>query len=296
MNDVNRDMRPPGTVKVTDAGLNVWEEPGGHGLPKGYKKRFREQVLHALIRVMRRSGWYVHQDPHIVKHYRCLRQDRRRCWYPGGLQCKLELSGRSLKIQFYQNRTPPDNSAGGYYDFNKMERMPYLLRLRTKFEMNRVLTWLVSSFLYEVKPAQRPCDAFNLTADEWMDQHDAARFHDNPIPEYNSKCQDGIVRNGDRVFFLGGYVEQRWGVGIARHHINNMWWIKVGEYEVRNVASFHLSHAVPEEGLRGRKILEGHRKEHLKKRMLEAAAAQRYLDAERMRVALEREGYVPRRR
>jgi hypothetical protein len=205
------------------------------------------------------------------------------------------LSGRSLEIQFYQNVTPSENPYGGEYDFHKMGRMPYLLRLRTKFEMQALCTWLVSQFLYDVKPKEQSCDAFGLSADEWMDQHNEARFHDDPIPEYNSKCMDGIVQNGERVFFLGGYNIQRWGVGIARHHINNMWWIKVGTHGVHNVASHHLRHTPPKDGLRGRKILEWKRREILKKHMLKAAEEQRYLDAERMRVALEAKRYVRKR-
>jgi hypothetical protein len=296
MNDVNRQVRPPGVVRVHDAKLMVWEEPGGRGLPTGYEEAFRTGVLHPLIRFMRRRGWYVHQDPRIVKHYRCLRQDNRRCWHPSGLQCKLRLSGRSLEIGFYQNRTKPDNPNGGEYDFNKMRRMPYLLRLRTRLEMQMVCTWLVSQFLYSVKPEEQPCDAFHLTADEWIAQRNEARFHDYEISEYNCRCEDGYVRNGERVFFLGDYNIQRWGVGVAQHNINNMWWIKVGQYEVRNVASHHLRHTPPKESMRGKKILDWKRKEILQNRMLIAAGERRYLDAERMRVALEAGRYVPRKR
>jgi hypothetical protein len=308
MNDVNRSPRNNGEVRVHDAALFVWEEPNYGkrtcGLPDGYKEDFRRTVLHPLIRFMRRRGWYVHRDPRVVKHYRCLRQDYRRCWHPGGLQCKLRLSGRTLEIQFYQNRTKPDNPAGGEYDFHKMERMPYLLRLRTQLEMKMVCTWLMSQFLYGVKPEQQPCDAFHLTADEWLEQWWVRNRFEQSRPDpatvqvegYNSKCMDGVVRNGDKVFFLGSYVKQRWGVGIAEHNINNMWWIKVGQHSVFNVASHHLSHARPEGSLRGRVISEENRRRRLEDLMLRAAKEQRYLDAERMRVALKAGCHVPRKR
>ncbi len=301
MNNVNKQVRPPGTVVTNDASLIVWEEPGGKcGLPKGYDKDFRASVLHPLIRFMRSRRWYVHQDPRILKHYNCLKKSHRRCWHPSGLQCKLKQGGRSLEIQFYQNRTKPDNPAGGEYDFHKMERMPYLLRLRTQLEMQEVRAWLVSNFLYTVKPEQRSCGVFELTVDEYLAQHYQVRSfregrkENHEIHDYNKRCMDGEVKNDERVFFLGSYNIKRWGVGVAEHNINNMWWLKVGQHNIHNVCCAYLSHKVPEEGLRGRRIEDSYRKKRLEGLMLRAAKERRYVDAERMRVALEAGLYVPR--
>lgn len=295
--------RPPGTVRFHDAGISVWEEPGGrHGLPTGYEKGFQHDVLHGLIRLMRQRKWRVFQDADIVKNYNCLKDGRRRAKHFCCLEARIAMSGRHLEITFYQEvKRPKDgNPNGGEYDYNRLAGMPYLMRKRCELEMDHIAGWLIHMCGYAYKPERQPCSVFGVDVDTWLEQrskeahwHSYKRAIDDPKPveKYNSKCLDGHVQNGERVYFLGGYVEQRWGVGIAEHNINNMWWVKIGTHEVRNVASHHLSHAIPEGGLRGRKILDWRRKERLEKLMLKAAKEQRYLDAERMRVALERRRY-----
>jgi len=298
-------LRPPGEVRFHDAGIIVWEDPGRDGNDvaawrkwQAYEEKFRRVILAGVIRVLRQRGWHVGPDADTVKNYYCLRKSHRQCTHWSGLQCELRQGGRCLEIKFYQNVKRPKgcNPLGGQYDFNKLEAMPYLLRKRCEMEMDYVAGWLVFNCEYTYKLQKQPCSVFGLDVDAYLEQdapnrhwsgYKRAIHHDKPVDSYNSKCMDGVVKNGDRVYFLGGYVEQRWGVGIAEHNINNMWWVKVGKHEVRNVASHHLSHVIPEGGLRGRQILDWRRKERLEKLMLKAAKEQRYVDAERMRLAIE---------
>lgn len=301
--------RPPGRVSLHDAKVMVWEEPdnGGRcGLPDGYRRDFNRVILGGVVRLMRDRRWRVSSDPDTDKNYRCIRKDHKWCIHPSGLQCKIRLSGRCLELTFYQEVKRPKgcNQHGGEYDFNRTRDMPYLIRKRCEHEIDHIAGWLVFHCDYDYKLPDPECHAGlgGVDVDTWLDHrckeshwHGYKRAIDDPKPveSYNSKCLDGIVQNGERVYFLGGYVEQRWGVGIAEHNINNMWWVKVGTHEIRNVASHHLSHAVPEGGLRGRQILDWRRKERLEKLMLKAAEERRYRDAERMRAALERGQFTP---
>lgn len=302
--------RPPGNVSFHDAEVFVMEKPNARSdLPDGYEQKFRREVLGNVVHYMRERRWRVGSDPHVDREYRCCRKDNKRCVHPSRLQCKIRLSGRTLVLKFYQNVKRPlsCNPRGGEYDFNRLEGMPYLLRKRCEHEMTKLAVWLVRNCGYGYKPPEQKCHAGSGGVDvntylairaQEAHWHDYKRAIDDPKPieSYNSKCMDGHVKNGDRVYFLGGYVEQRWGMGIAEHNINNMWWVKIGTHGVYNIASHNIRHSVPEGGLRGRKIMTERRRERLEKLMLEAAKERRYTDAERMRVALEKGRYLPRRR
>ena len=285
--------RPPGTVKVhlEYASLMVWEEPGREVIQgRHYAPQFRYDILHPIIRLLRRRGWSVHQDKDILKNYRCLRNDRRHCTHPSGLECELNMTGRSFKIEFYQNVTKSEHPSGGKYEFSKYAKMPYLLKVRVRCEMQHFMEWFKENTEYvypEPEPSHRGLDAVDV--DTWLDHHAKYKtfervrsiHSDEEISPYNSKCQDGVVHNHDRVYFMG--YDKRWGVGTAEHNINNMWWVKVGTHGLYNIASFDLRHTVPEGGLRGRQIPLSLRLKRLETLMLQAAKERRYADAERMR-------------
>jgi hypothetical protein len=165
-------------------------------------------------------------------------------------------------------------------------------------EMDHLAGWLIFNCDYTFKPDRPQCHAGpgGVDVDTWL-EHDWKynRFErERPDPTstehiqpYNRKCMDGMLNNGDHVYFLWSPFRTRWGKGVAEHHINNMWFVKVGTHEIHNVASHYITRKVPECGLRGRHIRAEDRKKRLENLMLKAAAEQRYLDAERMRRALE---------
>lgn len=263
-------QRPPGEVRVfmEYASFHVWEEPTREEMQANwpqYDKGFEYDILHPIIRLLRRRGWSVRQDKNILKHHRCLRNGHRHCKHP----------------------------SGGKYEHDKLRKMPYLLKVRVKYEIQQFVAWCRENTEYTYKDSKPKYGALDATVDEFLDyraEHETfgrgrSVYNNAEISPYNSKGQDGVIRNGERVFFLGW--DKRWGVGIAEHNINNMWWVKVGTHGLNNIGSHELRHTVPEGGLRGRHISEGARMKRLETLMLQAAKERRYADAERMRAVFD---------
>lgn len=76
---------------------------------------------------------------------------------------------------------------------------------------------------------------FNLTDTDGEEQ-----------PSYNGLDRDKkVLRNGDIKYFRhwNGYLYR----GRIYHNINNMWWVIVDKYTVRNIAAFDLFDLGPED-------------------------------------------------
>src|SRR3546814_7722971 len=95
-----------------------------------------------LIRLLRRRDWKVGVDASVHQHYRCLSKYTRYCRL-GGLEAQLELRGRTIEFGTYQNIANVDNRNGGRYDFDKLARMPYAMRLRALAELRAVTNHLI---------------------------------------------------------------------------------------------------------------------------------------------------------
>jgi hypothetical protein len=256
-----------GEIRVYGSTISVWEKP--HRVDDEYEAGFLDAVMYPGCRSMMARGWAVRKDPNIEKNYPSLSKGHRVAEHFDGTKCKIRQSGRSLEFAFIRRSDS------------------YLAGIRVKFEMHLILAHLIRPG-YTVRPERKPCDAFNLTANEWlMIQHEKsgrARCPSNEIASYNKKCADGVARNGDRMFFVD--YNGRWGVGIVEHNINNMWWVKVGKWQVRNICCAYMQHAPPENPRR--KLVNGTKR--LKQLMLEAASELRYSDAARMHRVLIAKG------
>lgn len=235
-------------------------------------------VMNRLINFMRTRGWKIDTDKTVSK---CIRRDFR-CGRKGNLEVKAERFPAGFSFEFFQNINFV-NPYGGYYDFDKFEKMPYLIRLEFRNELCHMVAFLHSilSDLTDVTPPE-----FVLAEDKikydyitsgWRDFHKTmAEFSlsdlDGQTTEsYNNKDRDGkVIFNGQVKYFrdFSGHLAR----GKVYHNINNMWWVIVNREKIRNIADFELFDLTPED-LSWRRLAKDRAPEQYKSRRRELSTA-----------------------
>ncbi|HEX8916704.1 MAG TPA: hypothetical protein VF796_30420, partial [Humisphaera sp.] len=120
-------MKPDLTYRVHDAAVGIWRESGCH-----------DPATFAAVRsFLRREGFSVAVDPEVVRrsgrkfaaHYLLGRR--------GDLQVAVRWNCRQVAVEFFQD-VVRQNPNGGRYDFDKLRRMPYPVRLRWTLTVRRL--------------------------------------------------------------------------------------------------------------------------------------------------------------
>lgn len=261
-------MRPALDVNIYDAGIGIWQDDARD-------PTFRVDVFGPLIRTLRDRGWKIGVDPHIKRRYRRLSSTHRLA-ARGTLRASIEVSGRVVKIEWWATTWPIDNRNGRRHDFNKLDRMTYLDRLRLTLERRRIVDWLRTIAPVTVKERNPP----NLSPVERIARDYAESWHSDktlgrPVcacPS-NAKALDGQIEHGATVWFIDR--KGRIGRGTAYYNINNMWWVVAGS-ELRNLHGGEIFIRCPDD-------LRTKRNERNRRARLEAdlAAATRRMDFSR---------------
>lgn len=255
MGQINRE----GEVRFGDASLSAWEDPGRRGWDewKEYERGFKREVFKRMVQQLHRLGWSTSVPEDMTKNYgRRFAENHRYC-RKGDLQGFLDLSGRCIKFEMWQDVANGDNPNGGRYDFDKEKRMPYLLWLEMERTRRRIRDYLCNVFAgYEFR-TQRNDGRMDkrgpgrLTALEWVGGCYETSWHfkgdttQYTIADYNRKSADGaMLSHGQRVWFADR--KGRICTGIAYYNINSMWWVVSGKYEVGNEGSHNLYTTCPE--------------------------------------------------
>ena len=128
--------------------------------------------------------------------------------------------------------------------FNQPDRPVYVKAWKAKFK-NCYLVIVHFAVTYYVvdtfKPRRRNSAASSFVLLSWIA---FIRFwYSEP---YNGRDREGLtLHNGDIKYFRAwnGYLYR----GRIYHNINNMWWVIVDKYTVRNVAAFNLFDLAPDD-------------------------------------------------
>jgi hypothetical protein len=202
-------------------------------------------IFKAVKALLNRRGFALAQDP-CVKHYPLLAKTHR-AGKRGELEVAVQLSGRHIEVLFFQNVHNVENSNGGRYDFDKLARMPYLLRQRANLEMRKVEQLVTRQFgaILSVRESSFP-HPDGITAREFIEQRMRSSGHFKPAlgradwhADYNRTSGDAcLLEHGMPVYFRDS--RGRWNSGTAYYNLNNMWWVEAGRYAVRNLGSFQL--------------------------------------------------------
>lgn len=174
-----------GVICLHDASLKIWEDGiPSHNAIGGFKARdaweaaFKAEVFDLIAATLASIGWTIGPWDG-AKHYPAIAESRRTCGHKSGLQAELSVSGRCVELEMWQDVTPSENPNGGKYDFNKLGRMPYVLRLEVERTRRRVIKALCDAHSgYSVSPPRLsspnpdPLAWFN---DSWDDEYERKR-------------------------------------------------------------------------------------------------------------------------
>lgn len=303
MGQINRT----GKVSFGDASLCVWEEGLGGSLQErdAWEKAFKRQVFKRIIQALNRLGWKcVIPEDKIERYGRRFAEGRRYC-VKGDLKADLDVSGRCIELDMFQNVNAPDRpDHEGRYQSEKERHMPYVMRLEMERTRRRIRDYLCNVFSgYEFKSG-RPDGRDNktgpgkLTAMEWLEGCYATSCHFRgdtatyKISDYNRKSADKtMLEHGQRVWFFDR--KGRIQTGIAYYNINNMWWVIWGKYGHTNCAAFELFTTLPDDFRRKRN--ESLREKRLKGIMNKAVEAMSFERAATIRDLLFPEVVAPQR-
>lgn len=204
------------------------------------------------MRFLGSIGFYVGEDKEVKRMYPALNDSRRAGRY-ADLKFKAEWHANAFHIQFYQD-VRHENRNGGFYDFDKLEKMPYLIRKQYELTERKFAAYFEKKgFLVSYQANKMRGKAFIINDYIRSCHHPQTAWFrleevdgQTPEYEYNAKDRDGrILHNGETKYFRdwGGYLCR----GVVYHNINNMWWVLLPDGNVRNRACFDLFDLTGEE-------------------------------------------------
>lgn len=202
----------------------------------------------AIMELLKKDGFSVGADPEILKFYPVLSPDRR-YGRKDALEFKAERYPAGFKITFYQNLNY-ENPNGGYYDFDKRQKMPYLMQKQFENVILKLKSVLLNaSCKDDTKPDYVLAEdkLKRIMVEEWYYPQTDMSFDLSEIegvvlpetPEYNILDRDGKpILNGNIKYFrdYSGYLCR----GKCYKGLNNMWWVITDKYTLRNIANFQL--------------------------------------------------------
>lgn len=205
---------------------------------QGKNERHGRALFHRTMNRLAELGFTVGDDPRIVRDYKILAPHHRVGVHPSGLMFKSEVYPIGFKVEFYQELITV-NKCGGAYDFDKVGKMPYLIRLHWQLVRAKLTAFLLGlGWKDETEPV--PTTADEIIAKrraDWMKSH-GPHFYDS-ISSYNAKDRDGgVLTDGCFRYFRDH--DRRLGRGIVWHSANNMWMVRVNRTCVRYMAASEL--------------------------------------------------------
>ena len=235
--------RTPCTVHLHDSSAGIWFEHVDEHAAVAFRK---------VKTLLKRLGYALGEDPHIKRHYPSLNSSQR-LGRKGELEVAVSHCGRTVDVEFFQNIHNVSNRSGGRYDFDKLSRMPYLMRKTVQLALARLVAGLRETFdvtVTEPTPARPSPDG--LTAEQWVERRSRESGHFRPElgradwhGEYNRRTADSqVLEQGCIVYFTDP--KGRWQTGRAYYNLNSMWWVVSGRYAVTNKPCHELWCTRPE--------------------------------------------------
>ena len=285
MGQINRT----GRVSFGDASLCVWEEGLGGSLQErdAWEKAFKRQVFKRIIQALNRLGWKCGIPEDKIKLYGQRFAEGRRYCVKGDLKADLEINGRCIQLEMFQNVTAPDRpDHEGRYQSAKEKHMPYVMRLemeRTRRKIRDYLCNVFSGYAFElnkqdsIHPTKEPLKRFNSM---WgVDRFKRDESGWPAVSEFDyghNKDREGVpLRNGMFRYWRDrrGYLKR----GIIYTNMNSMWQLIYGpgRKDTTWVSSYELFTLQPDECLR-RSIDPKRRESKLKSLLKEAVEAMNF--------------------
>lgn len=216
------------------------------GIP--WRKEFKHTItLYRIFNYLRSLGWIIENDKSVAK---CIQYCRFYGKYKE-LEFKANTYPAGFKIEFFQSINV-ENPHGGYYDFDRYEKMPYLTKKRFILTCNKI-----KDFCEKVLniPGELEIAKSKLSAESWIKQDYVEKWHhpekdihfdlnDTTLGEYDTEYNandknNKRIKQGD-IKYSYYWRTKRIARGKCYHNINNMWWVILNKHEFANVACFEL--------------------------------------------------------
>ncbi|RAU43470.1 MULTISPECIES: UvrB/UvrC motif-containing protein [unclassified Pseudomonas] len=290
-----------GVITFGDANFYVRTEGYPHGAPwkeqKAWESRFKREVFARIVQQLNRMGWSCKLpefDQRECDRYPSIYQDSRRAEREcrrGDLQGNLKMSFGTLEFQMWQDVVNVENRNGGRYDYQKEERMPYMLRLMMEHTRQKIRRYLLSVFTnykfepsrdLKIGPGRNEVTAMEAVLERrkhsghYVESLGRARFSNQA-----EQSGDGqIIEDGMRVYAQDYY--GRIVTGIALYCLNGNWTIVTGRYSaIYNI--WHGQIYVSNPGDLRRKRNERQGRKRLEAEMSKAVAEMNFERAARLR-------------
>jgi len=208
-------------------------------------------TLHRLLNFMRSRGWCIQNDDSVSK---LIRKDH---FYgkKGDLEFVLHRYPRGFEFEFYQNIVF-ENAHGGRYDFDRFNKMPYIVKLVYLNEVRHMKKFLESLGCVDIsEPAYTLAEdviKYNFVK-SWHHSQKSMDFALSDLDgqtdkySYNHTDRDKKVIYNGQVKYFRCSISGRLLRGRVYRNINNMWWVIINRYFYRNIANFELFDATVED-------------------------------------------------
>lgn len=211
---------------------------------EGFDEEWSRKAFHSVMRLLRKIGFAVGRDPDIERRYKTLgpshRSGRR-----GELEFKAEYSSRGLEVDFFQN-VVFENPYGGHADFDKLAKMPYLIRKRFDWTIAKLRNLLqrmgVTESPREPSFYTEPLENYrHRWGSHPSDFGPDGLLTDRAMARWQQNGRDGIpLRTGDLKY---ARVRGRLVCGRVHGGINGMWFLLYGVGRIEPKGSFENHNA-----------------------------------------------------
>jgi len=271
-----------------DSSISVWEE-------RVEESSFLADVMGPLIRDMRARGWKIGPDPRITKHYASLKRYHRLCRL-GDLQASIRIGGRHLEVELFQDVHNVKNRNGGRYDFDKLARMPYAMRMLAILELSRIAAFLHHQHGYplaEQEATRADIGRPGISALDYIVDEYARSWHRDPKTgrpkgddlTYNNRSADAdVVRHRATVWARDR--AGRWLRGVAFYALNNGWYFVTSALTIETRWSTELYVNRPDSSVGWRERDARLHRRRLEQEMKKAAGRLDFARAETLRRTL----------
>lgn len=232
MSTINRS----GKVSFHDASLHVWEEPGGQVQPQ-WEAQFKKDVFLRVVQQLNRLGWTCTVPQDMLTQYSLAFARMHRYCRKGDLQAELGVGGRHIELKMWQDVANVTHRSGGKYEFDKEQKMPYLLRLEMERTRRRIRDYLCGVFSdYSFTPPKPTMGLSGVTAMEYAAHSRRTSGHYVAELDRARICNGGYDKSADGHQLENGvqvYAQDRRGriiTGIAFYDLNGNWQVVTGRY------------------------------------------------------------------
>lgn len=199
-------------------------------------------IQHRLFNMLRDEGFEIISDNCVVKSIR-------RNHFVGKkseLKFKSHRYPNGFEVTFFQEINT-ENPNGGFYDFDKFQKMPYLVKKQFILVSNVILKFLENFADNKTIPVYQTAEdkikAFYVKS--WHHPQKDMNFNLSDLNgttceySYNNTDRNGkTIFNGDFKYFRdrSGYL----ACGTVYCSLNNMWWVIVNDSEANLVEASEL--------------------------------------------------------